>query len=406
MKKNITYLLLGSILTIATLTSFEKSVNPSIDNPKNTANTTKVGKEVQMLISQTTNLGQPSIQLNPDSMYSSYDLNNGLFRLLPNGYEDKVMSFHLPKGYMVVFAENSDGTGESACFVAVESAIDANLPKRLCNNISYIRYIAINNPEKKGTDAVKTEAVTALSSQWYYGWSINRPSFPNQQFVPMTWGKGTATDDYAKYLIGRQDVDHLLSFNEPDNKTQANIQDFDTAIARYKIMQKTGLRLGSPAPTQGHAMGEGKWLTQFMQKAAKEKARVDFIALHWYDWGNQTNDKETDALTAEAIFKRFVNYMEKVHATYPDKPLWLTEFNANVNRKSEEVHENFMKMATEWMDKQDYIERYSYFFERNHPEINADNSLSAIGKLWKSIKTKKAFTSNIIGDAITFKKAK
>jgi hypothetical protein len=140
-----------------------------------------------------------------------------------------------------------------------------------------------------------------------------------------------------------------------------------------------------------------------MAKAKQEKLRVDFIALHWYDWGNQKNDKETDFLTAESVFKRFVNYMEKVHATYPDKPLWLTEFNANVNRISEAVHENFMKMAAEWMEDQDYIERYSYFFEKNHREINADNSLTEIGKLWKSLTSKKSFNSNIIGDATIIK---
>ena len=214
MKKYITCLLLGTCLMMITLTSFKKNDKLPVDNQQKAVKTSNTDKAEQLLsISQTANLGKPKIQLNPDTVYSSYSFNNNLFRLLPNGYEDKIMSFHLPKGYMAVFAENSDGTGESACFVAVKSDIDANLPKRLCNNISYIRFIAINNPEKKGTDAVNSEAVKALSSQWYYGWSINRPSFTNQQFVPMTWGKGTATDDYAKYLIYRKDVDHLLSFN-------------------------------------------------------------------------------------------------------------------------------------------------------------------------------------------------
>jgi len=99
-----------------------------------------------------------------------------------------------------------------------------------------------------------------------------------------------------------------------------------------------------------------------MDKAAKQKARVDFIALHWYDWGNQNNNKDADFLTAEAVFNRFVRYIENVHMNYPDLPLWVTEFNANVNRTSEDIHKTFMKLATEWMDRQDYIERYAYFF--------------------------------------------
>jgi Glycosyl hydrolase catalytic core len=397
MRKHLTPL----AILLVTLTSFNKK-----DVVSDVQNLVEIEQKTQLLsVSLKQNLALPKVTLQPDTIYASVAFNDGLFKHLPKTLEDKIISFHLPKGYMVVFAENADGTGESACFVAVESDIKANLPKRLCNNISYIRYIAINNPEKKGTDAIKTEAVTALSSQWYYGWSINRPSFPNQQFVPMTWGKGTATDDYAKYLIGRKDVDHLLSFNEPDNKGQANIPNFDTAITRYKVMQKTGLRLGSPALTQGHAFGQGKWLTEFMAKAEQEKARIDFIAIHWYDWGNQTNNKTTDELTVEAIFTRFVNYVEKVHTTYPDKPIWITEFNANVNRTSQSIHEGFMDVATQWLNAQDYIERYAYFFPKPLPEINADGSLTSFGKYWQKIASKKSFTTNITGDAIIIKKA-
>ncbi len=401
MKKNISYLILGTFLSLILLTSFEKKTNLPINYLQNSNNQ---GNAQQLLtISQATNLGMPKTQLHADTVYTSYTLNNYLIKLIPNTYEDKIISFHLPKGYMVVFAQNSDGTGESACFVAALSDINANLPKRLQNNISYIRYIAINNPDKKGAAATKDAPINALDAQWFYGWSVNRSSFATQQFVPMTWGKTTATDEKATYLIARKDIDHLLSFNEPDNKKQSNIEDFDTAVARYKIMQKTGLRLGSPATTQGQAFGDGKWLTQFMAKAMQEKVRVDYVALHWYDWGNQTNNKETDFATAESVFKRFVNYMEKVHATYPDKPLWLTEFNANVNRTSEVVHEDFMKMATEWMDKQDYIERYAYFFPKPLPEVNADNSLTEVGKYWKSLSSQKSFQANVIGDAILIK---
>lgn len=95
--------------------------------------------------------------------------------------------------------------------------------------------------------------------------------------------------------------------------------------------------------------------------------------------------------------------MEKLHATYPDKPIWLTEFNANVNRTSEEVHKQFMELAVDWMNDQDYVKRYAYFFERNHPETNANKSLTAIGLLWKSLKTTKTFAKNITADASIIK---
>lgn len=342
------------------------------------------------------NLGLPKTVLYPDSVYTSYSLNDPLFTPLPQGYEDQVVSFRLPKGYMAVFAENNDGTGESVCYVALDSAINATLPKRLQNNISFVRYKAISNVDKKGTASVRDETVQALGAPWFYGWSLNRASLSGQQFVPMTWGKGTCTDNNVAYLVDRSDVDHLLSFNEPDNVSQSNIPVIDTAIARYQIMQKTGLRLGAPVTTQDQVFGAGQWFPRFMDQAFLKKIRIDYLPIHWYDWGNQSNDKATDSLTADGVFKRFVAYTGKVHAAYPALPIWVTEFNANVNRTSVAVHKYFMKMAADWMNTTPYIERYAYFFPKPVPEVNADYSLTEAGAYWKSLPSAKAFSGNIV----------
>ena len=340
----------------------------------------------------------PWVELAPDSVYTSLNIGSSLFRPMPTGFEDRVVSFYLPQGYMVTFASNFDGTGETATFVAVTSAIKANLPSRLRNNISYVRYIRFNNPEKKGTCSVSDSAVLAFGAQWHYTWGINKQSFPNQQFVPMTWGKGTCTDTDARTLIERSDVDHLLSFNEPDHASQSNVP-VDTAVQRFKIMQKTGLRYVSPVVTQDEAFGTGKWLTEFMTKAQAQKLRVNAIAVHWYDWGNQTNNAATDSLTAERVFSRFVTYIERVRAAYPGYPIWVTEYNANINRSSETIHRYFMKLSTDWMNTISYIERYSYFFPPTVPGVNSNNTLTNVGAYWKSLTSPKAFTSNIVLDA-------
>ncbi|MDE3237019.1 MAG: hypothetical protein KGO81_13785 [Bacteroidota bacterium] len=390
------FTVIGFIACKKSTTGASQVTPPVVVTPKDTSSL--------LSISQALNLGSPKISLNPDTIYSSFPFNDGLFRPLPGGFEDKIMSFHLPKGYMAVFAENSNGTGQSACFVAVDSAINANLPFRLRNNISYIRYIPINNPNKNGIADLHDAVVNAFGFQWFYGWSLNRSSFTGQQFVPMTWGKGSCTDTNIKYLIDRNDIDHLLSFNEPDNTTQSNVP-VDTAIARYTIMQKTGLRLGSPATTQYQAVGQYTWLGQFMAKAASLNLRIDFIPIHWYDWGNQTDSSSTDSLTAVGVFNRFTKYVQSVHAAYPGIPIWITEFNANVNRTSTPVHEYFMKFATDWLNNsaQSYVERYSYFFEANHPATNTDNTLTNIGQFWKNLSSVKSFSGNIISDAVTIK---
>jgi Glycosyl hydrolase catalytic core len=386
-------------------TSCKKEVDTPNTNINNNSGVIQQGNYSGQLlaVSKAENLASPWLELFPDTVYTSFNAQSALFRSLPSGSEDKIISFYLPKGFMAVFAANSDGTGESACFVAKDSAIKANLPARLRNSISYVRYRTINNPEKKGTASTNDAAVQAFDAQWYYSWGLNKASFNVQQYVPMTWGKGACTDNNVNYLVERTDIDHLLSFNEPDNTSQSNIPNIDTAVQRYKIMQKTGLRLGTPVVTQDQAFGSGKWLTNFMDRAILEKLRIDFIAVHWYDWGNQTNNAATDSLTAERVFSRFVTYIERVRQAYPGYPVWVTEYNANINRTSEVVHKYFMKLSAEWMNNTSYIERYSYFFPNSVPALNPDNTLTSAGAYWKSLVSAKSFAGNIISDAVLFK---
>ena len=377
------------------------------DQPTNNPPTNPPGGNPQgnysgklLTISTTEKVGSPWVELSPDSVYTSDNAISPLFKAIPAGFEDKAVSFFLPKGYMVVFAANADGTGESISIVANDSDIKANLPARMRNTISFIRYIKIGNPDKKGTASVNDAAVQAFAAQWYYGWSINKSSFTNQQFIPMTWGKGACTNANVKYLAERNDVDHLLSFNEPDNSSQSNIPVIDTAIQRYKIMQKTGLRLGAPVTEQDNTFGTGKWLTNFMTQAQSQKLRVDVLPIHWYDWGNQTNNGATDSATAVRVFNRFVSFVEKVRIAYPTLPIWVTEYNANPNRSSDVVHMYFMKLSTEWMNNTSYIERYSYFFPAAVPAVQTDNSLTTAGAYWKSLPSSKSLSGNIVADAV------
>jgi hypothetical protein len=358
------------------------------------------GTSNKLVVSTALNLSTSWIELGEDTVFTQIPVSTGLFKNMPTGFDNKILSLFLPKGYMAVFAVNEDGSGESSTFVAIDSAVRVNLPTRLRNNISYIRYIKINNPNKKGTCSVTETTVTALASEWYYGWSLDKNSFTNQQYVPMTWGRTSATDLNVLNLINRKDIDHLLSFNEPDNTAQANIS-VDTAIARYRVMLRTGLRLGSPACKEENTFGTGgKWLPTFMAQAQTLRMRVDHIAIHWYDWGNFSNNQATDSLTAERVFQRFQSFIQNTRSAYPNMPIWITEYNANVNRSSITVQKYFMKLSSEWLNTLPYIERYSFFFEHNYPAVTTPGVLSELGAYWKSLPSTKSFSGNIFGDAI------
>lgn len=402
MKRTPYYPLIAAALLGLVAVSCSKSLqlNPA-HSLRASVQTMSAGTSVRLTVSKKTNLGTPYVQLAPDSVYTSLTFADGLFTPLPSGYAGHIVSFSLPQGYMAVFAQHNDGTGTSVCYVAVDSAIHGNLPSNLQNKVNFVRFSPVNNPDKKGTASTNDTAVWALATSWFYGWSLNRSSFPGQQFVPMTWGKGSCTDPNVSYLVDRTDIDHLLSFNEPDNTSQSNIPNIDTAITRYSIMAKTGLRLGAPATQQGHVIPAGSWEYNFMQAAASFPVRVDYIPLHWYDWGNQTNNQATDSLTAQAVFNRFQTYVQNVHAAYPNQTIWITEFNANPNRTSLVVQEYFMYLASTWMNNTPYVERYSFFFPSIFPPTQSDGSLTAIGQYWHDLTSTKAFSSNVVAPGTT-----
>jgi Glycosyl hydrolase catalytic core len=395
------YLQIFTLLTLVSITSCKKATETaaSSTNTNPTSGQPGVYSGNQMTISTGLNLVTPLIEIGADTVFSSYNLGSTMVKTIPTGFENKIVSVYIPKGYFAVVAANEDGTGESASFLAIDSAVKVNLPTRLRNNVSFIRYIKINNPDKKGTCAINSTEVQLTASSWYYGWSINRQSFTNQQFVPMTWGKGTATDANAKYLVERSDVDHLLSFNEPDGVDQSNIP-VDTALVRYRVMIKSGLRLLSPVTTQGEAFGAGKWLTDFMAISRNQKMRMDGIAIHWYDWGSENNNQANDSLTVSRIMTRFKAYIQSIRNNYPNLPIWVTEYNANRNRLSASLHMLFMKESTEWMNTVPYIERYSYFFPPPIPALNPNNTLSTAAQYWKSLPSPKSLAGNSFGDAI------
>jgi len=59
------------------------------------------------------------------------------------------------------------------------------------------------------------------------------------------------------------------------------------AVDYFKELQKAGLRLGSPAPHEDAAGDAKDWIPQFIDQAEAADIRVDFVVLHWYDWGQQ-----------------------------------------------------------------------------------------------------------------------
>ena len=279
-----------------------------------------------------------------------------------NGLNNTAKSITLKKGFMTTLAENEDGTGEGFSYVASVSDLNVNLSLVLQNKVSFIRVLPLPSTVvlKKGAGATNNDEAAALNVSWFYDWGPNDESTPTREFTPMAWGAGGASDGIVNSMIAKNSLTHLLSFNEPDNKGQSNISTV-AAIPLYKNLLRSGYRMGSPGCTESQYR---VWLSEFANFANQDKLRIDFVAVHWYDWGNWLTSLNTNP-DPVAVFNRFKAYINNVYALH-QKPIWITEFNANVNRLPA-VHEAFMKLALPYLDSDPRVERYAYFFGNDIP---------------------------------------
>ncbi|KAI5247032.1 hypothetical protein E4T42_06164 [Aureobasidium subglaciale] len=184
---------------------------------------------------------------------------------------------------------------------------------------------------------------------WGYNWDSDSAGLSSSfNYVPLLWGTSNghaevwnerATDALASGST------HLMSFNEPDMTSQANMSPEEAASA-YKtyMMPFAGkAKLGAPAVTNGGGSMGLNWLSAFL--AACDGCQVDFVSIHWYDSASNT-----------AYFKEHVQNATDVSG---GKPVWVTEFAPT--GASDSAVATFLEDVMPWMDSQSFVERYSYF---------------------------------------------
>ena len=222
-------------------------------------------------------------------------------------------------------------------------------------------------------------------SDWYYNW-FWKPTAGKiaAEYVPTIKGKVNTGDKVfasIEKLKKSHGVTHLLGFNEPDSKSQGDTS-VERAIELWPKLEKTNLRLGSPAVTDNK---EGRqWFQEFMLKAAKKRLRIDFIAVHLYP-----------DITGPNTVKQFFRKLDEVHRKYR-KPIWITEFSGmNFGGKSRkmtpEINLWFMKQTLPRLEALPYIERYAWFASgpKDVSDIYKRDStpfqLNKLGKYYRSI---------------------
>ena len=316
---------------------------------------------------------------------------------------NKIESFILKKGYMVTFANETDGTGKSKNYIASEEDLVINtLPLALQNAISFIRVMPWNWVTKKG----RTDIETDLNSTWVYKWNSTLNTTLDWEYAPMAWGWSSAEVADIPTYTGKYNSTHVMAFNEPDNCSGQSGQyvtgynslklcDTDAAVYYYKNLMKTGMRLVSPGCTEDASRTTG-WLKKFYDKAIIQDIRIDVIAVHWYDWGN--NPTVNNNPSGLQVFNRFKAYLTTIHDLY-GLPIWITEFNANPAR-SQTINSDFMALALPYLESLDYIERYNWFPYNTGTDFYTDvnnTMISLVGTTYRNqISTPSISEANVV----------
>ena len=223
--------------------------------------------------------------------------------------------------------------------------------------------------------------VTSLTSlfegsevSWAYDWgSTGAAALPEVfEYVPMLWGLDDSLYWFSaasNALSGRSR--HLLSFNEPDIETQANMPPNLTAVSHIAYLNPFAgqARIGSPAISNSQIMDPPQgitWLKDFFT-ACDGRCAVDFVAYHWY--GGELSDLVS-----------FSNEVIEVATSQNISTVWLTEFGGAGTLADQEA---FLQSAIAYLEGAPQIERFAYYMCAEGFLVEG-SSLSTLGNVYYS----------------------
>ena len=206
---------------------------------------------------------------------------------------------------------------------------------------------------------------------WAYNWGSSTASIPSAfEYVPLLWGTASSfTNNWisaATKAIASGST-HLMSFNEPDLNTQANLSP-DAAAAAYKTYLSTPFagkaQLGSPAVTNGGGAMGLTWLKNFL--ASCTDCQIDFVCIHWYNGGDAA---------------AFMDYVDTAYAAGGNRPLWITEFQGEGDAAAQNT---FLQTVIPQLDASPKVARYAYFMASDGVLLSSGSKLSTLGDTFAS----------------------
>lgn len=288
--------------------------------------------------------------------------------------DDNIASIVLKRGYMATLSQHPEGRGVSKVYIARERDLKIKrLPEGLLDEVSMIRVFPWRYTGKKGFAGGRQET-EVLGGYWHYDWGAGGESSLDTEYVPM---RHNAHWDAFEKINAKHNVTHLLGFNEPMQKDQANMS-MHQCLEMWPKLQASGLRLGSPCPTDGTV----DWLYKFCDEADKRGLRVDFVAVHYYRGGLST--------------EQVIGWLKAIHER-TGRPLWVTEWNNGapwVQGHNPTLEENARKVYeySKAMNEQPWIERYAIFTMDGGRQVINRGVMTPVGEAYKKVPGAEAYT--------------
>ena len=290
-------------------------------------------------------------------------------------------SLILKRGYTATFAANPDGSGLSRNIVAAEGDLEIGAVSDWMNNgVNFVRVFPWRWTGKKGSCDVSP---TALNADWHYNWSISKTSTLDWEYAGIRqtryWPSLTQDWDY-------RGINHLSGFNEPGNSVEdayesLNNGSVSTAVSAWSDLLATGLRVGSPANTDGGR----SWLYSFIDGCDAAGKRVDYVAIHYYVG-------ISDNYWTQGAVDQLYNFLKAVYDEVK-RPIWLTEFNNGANWSTTPdpttgQNKTIIEAMINMMDETPWIERYAIYsnVEWTRDTHYDDGALTPMGQMYKDHK--------------------
>lgn len=285
-------------------------------------------------------------------------------------------SFKLKRGYQVVFAQSADGKNYSKCYVAQDGDLEIGvLPATLDKQVKFIYVTPWRWTSKKGIAG--NPGNSWLNVNWWYDWNIDQSSTSDLEYAAIRWGQSWPSLNQNWHSLG---INTLLGYNEPDNTGQANLS-VSTAISSWPDLLGTGLRVGSPATTDG---GPSSWLIPFVQQADAAGLRVDFVAIHYY----QAHAPTDPVGCASQMYNFLLNLWNNTH-----RPIWVTEWNNGANwTDSEQPPPTYAQQQAcisnmvVMLETTPFVERYALYnwVEDSRSLITSSNTVTPAGTFYSN----------------------